>query len=815
MKSIFAGIASLVHRRPGSVLAVGVIITLVLAIGLTQIHLNTGYDTFVNGSSTTYQDYRAFQRAFGGDGVYVMTTGSRSGVLSQAGLAAQRAAAADLLRNSHVQEVVSPATVIDLEVQETAAKVATLQKARAHAEQLAIAQARKATSARPAKVVTAAVAQAKQKADAAFLAHLRSSSPQAAALLSLGPITPANPKLLAFIVYPDGKTMNAVLASFFPDATHSITQVQLKGNIDVPAQQNANDAIRKAYNDDHRIPGQTITIAGIPVLLGDLQSVELRQAFMLFGLAFLIMAVVLLVVFTVRWRLLPLGVVVAAIIVCFGFVGWVRLDLSMATVATLPILLGLGVDYAVQFQNRYEEEAGRGKGFNVALQALAHIGPAVGIAVITTILGFLTLLISPVPSVRDFGKVLAFGVAIAYLAGAFALTAIVVLRDRRGAIHARAARNGDHHFVDRVLGWLSDTLIPRPLPVLLAAVLLTLVGWTADAHIGTQSDMEKLAPQNMAALKALQAIRVVNGGTSEVDVMINAPDVTAPAVMTWMKSFETQALARHKELISADSPVTLLQAAAGTSNLSAAQARALLLQTPAVLRDPVFTSDARHANIAFLVKYMPLDHVVTLIDQLRAEAHPPANVQAVPTGTEVLGARALTVLTDNRLQMTLLGVGAVFAGLLLLYRGIRRPLFVVVPMILVIGWSEGAMYVLNQPWNPLTVTMGALIIGIGAEFTILLTERYFEERRAGQNPAAAMGMAMRRIGRAILTSGLMVLAGFSALTMSDFPALRSFGIVVAVDMAAILLATLVVLPPLVVWLESRWPQDPGDTAPAQ
>jgi predicted RND superfamily exporter protein len=77
-----------------------------------------------------------------------------------------------------------------------------------------------------------------------------------------------------------------------------------------------------------------------------------------------------------------------------------------------------------------------------------------------------------------------------------------------------------------------------------------------------------------------------------------------------------------------------------------------------------------------------------------------------------------------------------------------------------------------------------------------------------------MSLAMRRIGRAILTSGLMVMAGFSALIISDFPLLRAFGIVVGLDMAAVLLATLVVLPPLVIWLETRWPRQRHALRPA-
>ena len=806
MQRIFARVAALVHRRPVGILLAGVILLLVCAAGLTQIRMATGYNTFINESSDTYQTNHRFQAVFGGDSVYVMTTGSRGLVLSPAGLAAERAADSDLQRNANIQEVVSPATVIDLEVQQMAAQVRTLRQAQSQAENQALAQARRETAKAPAAVAAGALAQAKQKADAAFLAQLRASSPQAAALLGLGPITASNPKVIQAIVSPNGKTVNPLLAPLFPDANHTITQVQLKGNIDLSPQQNANDAIKKAFNKDHPVPGQKMTISGIPVLFGDLVPLLLSNLFILFGVAFVIMGIVLIVVFNVRWRLLPLGVVLVAVVLTFGLMGWIRLDLTMATTAALPILLGLGVDYMVQFHNRYEEETARGNGLDALSRALSHIGPAVGFAVVATILGFLTLLISPVPMVRDFAKVLAGGVVIAYLASMLVLTSILVLRDRRRTTQTGIAHIGRRHFVDRVLGWLSKTVIPRPLPILAVAVIVSIAGWTADSHISTQTDIEKLVPQGISALKSLQQIRAVSGGTTQLDVMVTAPDVTTPAVMEWMKSYEAQSLARHSAIIGVDSPVTLLAAVAGSTSPSASQVKPMLEASPAVLRDPVLTKDLRHATIAFTIKQLPLGDVATIVDQLQAEARPPAGVQAELTGTEVVAAKTVSVLSNDRLEITLLGVGVVFLGLLILYRGIRRPLLIVIPMILVIGWSSGAMFVLNEPWNPLTVTLGALIIGIGAEFTILLTERYFEERQAGQDPAGAMGLAMRRIGQAIATSGLMVMAGFSALIASDFPALQVFGIVVAVDMAGILIATLVVLPPLVVWLESRWPQ---------
>ena len=608
--------------------------------------------------------------------------------------------------------------------------------------------------------------------------------------------------MLAAILGTGPKPANTTLAALFPDAKHSVTEVQLQGNIDLSPQRNADDAVKSAYSH-HPVPGQTLTISGIPVLFGDLVPVLISNLFLLFGVAFVIMGVVLALVFNVRWRLLPLGVVLSAVLMTFGLMGWISLNLTIATTASLPILLGLGVDYMVQFHNRYEEETTKQEGVDVLQVALTHIGPAVGIAVVATILGFLTLLISPVPMVRDFAKVLAGGVLIAYVASVFVLTSILVLRDRHSTKEPIQLHPKDHHFVDRILARLSKLVIPHPDPILAIAVLAAVAGWTADSHISTQTDIERLVPQQMSALKQIQEIRAVNGGTTQLDVMVTAPDVTSPAILKWMRGYENASLKAHGIILSANSPVTLLEAVAGDRQATGASVKKALASSPAVLRSRVLTADLRHATIIFTIQQRPMDVQVQLIDQLQAEARPPAGAIAELTGTAVVAAKTVSVLSENRLQITLIGVVVVFIGLLLVYRRLRRALLVVIPMVLVIGWSSGAMYVLGEPWNPLTVTLGALIIGIGAEFTILLMERYTEEFAAGREPAAAMDMAMRRIGRAIATSGLMVMAGFSALIASDFPALRVFGIVVAADMAGILIATLIVLPPLVVAIESR------------
>jgi hypothetical protein len=113
------------------------------------------------------------------------------------------------------------------------------------------------------------------------------------------------------------------------------------------------------------------------------------------------------------------------------------------------------------------------------------------------------------------------------------------------------------------------------------------------------------------------------------------------------------------------------------------------------------------------------------------------------------------------------------------------------------------MYLTGIDFNPLTAILGALIAGIGTEFTILLRHQYDEERDRGLLPAEAMHVAALKIGRAITASAFTVMGGFGALVLSSFLLLRDFGIVTVIDIFLALVATLLLLPAVTVWIDER------------
>src|SRR6476619_1182899 len=104
--------------------------------------------------------------------------------------------------------------------------------------------------------------------------------------------------------------------------------------------------------------GGRYVVTGAPVVVSDLTSRISRAITVLLIAAMLAMAGTLGIVVRARLRLLPLVVALAAAALTFGGLALAGASLTMASIAVLPVLIGLAVDYAIQFQSRVGEAGG-------------------------------------------------------------------------------------------------------------------------------------------------------------------------------------------------------------------------------------------------------------------------------------------------------------------------------------------------------------------------------------------------------------------------------------------------------------------------
>jgi hydrophobe/amphiphile efflux-3 (HAE3) family protein len=488
----------------------------------------------------------------------------------------------------------------------------------------------------------------------------------------------------------------------------------------------------------------------------------------------------------------------------FGLMGYATVPLTMATMAVLPILVGLGIDYSIQFHNRYQEEVTKSRSVGEAvITSLSRMFPAVGIALLATIIGFITLYISEVPMIRDFGMILAIGIILSYIVALFLLHSVVYLGDRKTPIkQLRKASTEASGRIERLLSRIGRLAVNHTLPIFIIALIYGIAGGVVDHWLPINTNFEELVPQDIAELQELRELREITGSGGEIRFMIEADDTTSPEVLSWLQGYQDEMLTLHPELISVNSPATLVSEATGGVIPSQEQIEAILASTPSLYLDQVLSSDRTMASASFSIEHISMEEVYDLLQLMEDEAQPPSEVQISPVGSLAIGASTMNALVGARFNFNLICLGAVLVVLLLVYRRLMSVIFIVVPVGAVIGWSSLDMYLIGIPLNPLTAILGVIIIGICTEFMVLLMGRYEEEKEQGLTPRDAMVTAISKIGRAIVTTALTTLGGFGVLIASNFVMIRDFGITTVLSVFLCLVITITVMPGLIVWFDN-------------
>ncbi|OGS53969.1 MAG: hypothetical protein A2Y20_08635 [Firmicutes bacterium GWF2_51_9] len=467
--------------------------------------------------------------------------------------------------------------------------------------------------------------------------------------------------------------------------------------------------------------------------------------------------------------------------------------------AVFPILIGLGIDYSIQFHNRYEEE-------NSVRETTRKIGKAIAVAVIATVLGFVSLYASPVPMIQDFGKMLTLGVIISFLGSIFILLPILHIGSQNVSTSEKPASESviTHRKsgkMDRLLSSTTRWMIRFTFPVLLLFVVLAGAGFMVDRYIGVETDIERFMPQDLAALEDIRVIRDAVKTTDQIVVYIEDDDVLSEMNLNWIREKSHILIDQHpNEIVSIKSMDSLLVLLNGLQDSTYENAMLQLNDLPETQRK-MFVNESNTETVMLInTLHLSTTENKELIENLKEELGG-SSMKVVITGKSVLDVEMVEGLTTGRINMTLLGLGLVFMALLVIYRNLMKAIIPIIPVVLIIGISSGVMYLMGIEFTPITATLGALVLGMGTEMTVMLMERYIEERNLGLTKIEAMVVSVSMIGKAIVASGLTTVGGFAVLMFSSFIILQDFGFMTVVNISLALASTFIVLPPLIVLVD--------------
>ena len=791
MQRFWMRLAVWLGKRAGVVAVLGLLVTLFLGFGITQLEFQTGQDSYFNKSDQVYKDSVAYQDLFGGQAMLTLVTMDEGHTIDELFTEANRAkfndVAEQLRADPSVETAITPVDVMDFNAALVASDSGDVTQSVAGAALL------RATTEDPSEEGRAA-----RQADAVATLERINAIPADERNLD-------NPEFVDFLLRDNEGEIRLALRSFFPDDTHAQLVTRLVGNASIDEEGAGADATKEATSQ-LEFDNASVVTTGAPVLLQDINDYLTGGMLTLGAIAASIMVLILLIFFNVRWRLLPLGVILVGLVWAFGTAGYLGIPLTIVTIAGLPVMMGIGIDYAIQMHARVEEEVVIDHMRHPIQETARNLCPALLVVTFDAVFAFCALQFAKVPMIRDFGLLLAVGIAVICVCSIIVPLASLGIREFKSPTKGRDFREGP---LGRLTVWMGSVPAWAAIPLALASIAIFLGGMAVEDDLTLQTDPIKWVNQDTQVIRDINTLDEEVGSSSELGIFIQSDDVFSDENVTFLHEFTQDQLALYPEdLITSSSMVATvsdLLVVPGASSVAptGAEVQAAYDVAPPDIQQSLVSSDGQAMNLIFRTGPSALEERAKVVDEIKATVDPPAGIEATPSGLAVVGVGLLKNLEANRIELTYIALLFVFLFLTIRMRSMVRALLSLVPVLIAVGTASLVAWTFDLKLSPMTAIGGPLVIAACTEFTSLILLRFVEERERGASPREAVDTAAGRTGRAFIVSAMTAISGVAVIATSSLPLLRDFGILVAMNVAVALFSALVVLPPMLVWADSR------------
>ena len=568
--------------------------------------------------------------------------------------------------------------------------------------------------------------------------------------------------------------------------------------------------------------GVQIWIAGGLHLKDAQYRAQLGGLLQSFGLGLVVLVVVLALSFrSSRGVLLPLGAVLLALVWTLGVAVLFGRPLNLVTVLIPPLLLILGVSYAVHVvADHYDAARGRPADggaadavrSGVADEALRSVSRPVLLTGVTTAIGFLAMLVQPVEALREFGLLALIGVMFTVLASLTlppAVLALLPLPDRRpetseehqdalSRLAGRAARFSRDH---------------RPAILVGSAVFFAFAVFGTQQWLVVSAESVKAFPADSQIRTDYESINDAIGGANTINVVIRteAPgQFREPAHLHWIADFQgwleeqpeiggtTSVVAPVKICDRAINPVAepldpeLEEEEDGQSCERAADApeaipnsadcvAQIFVLCRGSLRSYI-TNDHSYTRVSARTRVADTPGVAALVGRIQGyldehvgvarSSDPPSDgrrtlpsyFEAHVTGISVLTTDLIGRLVWGQVYSVLGAIVLIYIVLSLQFASPLTGLAALVPNVLPIAAYFGALSLSGVTLNPTTAIIAPMALGIAIDDTIHYMTRFQDESRRTLDEHTAVELALRSVGRPVTITTIALCGGFLVFT---------------------------------------------------
>jgi len=611
----------------------------------------------------------------------------------------------------------------------------------------------------------------------------------------------------------------------------------------------------RAVVEGYRSEAQ-IFVGGISMITADMISF-ISSDLKIFGFAVIIfMIVTLAIIFrSIRFVVIPMLTCITAVLLMLGFVSWLdwRLTVISSNFVALLLIISLAIiiHLVVRYREYFEQHPDWSQQKLVESTVRFMIRPCLYTS-LTTIVAFVSLVVSDIRPVIDFGWMMTMGLGVAFVLAFTLLPASLMLLQVKNSTPSQGRKTETPPFtlkfsslVEKHGRWVG--------PGALLVAVLSVWGIT---RLQVENRFIDYFHSSTEIYQGLSVIDNNLGGTSSLDILLTAdeddiallgggefvveedggdPFADDPFAMDdpfasgdpfaeedpvtpnyWMTVAGLKKIDSIHTWLEEQPEIGVVQSLAilyrvgkdinGSLNAFelAIMEKSLPEDVKNVLYSPYISVKDNQARISLRVHDLYPGLQRKELEQRISNYVKDSGVVAA----ENVQLSGILVLYNNMLQSLfssqILTLGAVFLGIMVMFVVLFRSLLVAViailPTMLAAISILGVMGLAGLPLDMMTITIAAITVGIGVDNAIHYVYRFKKELAGAGDYVVAMHRSHASIGRAMYYTSIIIIFGFSIMGLSKFIPTIYFGALTGLAMLAAMMGSLILLPRLLLWL---------------
>jgi len=599
------------------------------------------------------------------------------------------------------------------------------------------------------------------------------------------------------------------------------------------------DSIVKSINAQH-VKMDTL---GSMLIMDEIVKASDKSMGMLMPAAVIMIIIVLLIVFrSAVDALISLIALAFSIIWMYGFGAAFHFEFNPMTTAIPILLIGLGIDYGIHLTMRYREEGGEEK--ERVKKTLNTVGAALLLATITSMVAFLSNLVSPIKLLQQFGILSAFGIFSAFITMLLFVPSVQQLRRKKNDKKEGKITKHGRAVVNKIIGAGATAGSRHPLAVIIIAIAITSLSGFASLGLDTTFNTDEFLPEELEVTQDLHYLMnnfEFMGGEAQHAYILVKGDVASPSFYQALNKTVSN-IADDESVVKVDGNVEVQSIAtvmrnyammSGDKNFqslyynyfdaSGMPKNGTTEENITMLYDYIFNSNGKMASSvlhkdgrydASLIQISTNTggdnkKIMELYDELKKDAAPFHQFKVSVTGDEIVTVMTEKTLNEGQTRSLLLTIISSFIILMLIFylrdKSIMLGIITAIPIIFCVSWILGSMYLLGLSLNVMTITIASLTVGLGVTYGIHISHRFVEEVEKNGDIEKAAHRTVNSTGVSLFGAAATTIAGFALLSFSLMPPLQQFGEMTALTILFAFISAVFILPSfLTLWARRKY-----------